>query len=75
MRTTIPHLKHKIQQLEKRVSLLEKIASNFIEIEKVTPKDLTKEESKLLKETSEDIKHKRWNRFMTLEELERKLRR
>lgn len=45
-----------------------------ISIEKISRRDLTKSQKDLLKKTLDDIKHKRHDKFMTLDELKRKLR-
>ena len=63
-----------IDELKERISSLEKVVLTLVSIEKISRKDLTKSQKDLLKKTLDDIKHKRHGKFMSLDQLKRKLR-
>ena len=63
-----------IDELKERVSSLEKVVLTLVSIERISRKDLTKSQKNLLKKTLDDIKHKRHDKFMSLDAFRRKLR-
>lgn len=67
-------LAEEVNKLKQRVIMLEKIVTNQIEIEELSEEDLTKEERKELERTLRYIKEGRTDKFLSLEELKRRLR-
>ncbi len=66
-------LTHEVEEIKHRLIILERIVTSLIEIEEVSPKNLTKEERRHLERTLSCIREGRNDKFMSLDEFERKL--
>jgi DNA invertase Pin-like site-specific DNA recombinase len=66
-------LVEEVNELKQRVVMLEKIVTSLIEIEEVSSKNLTKKERKELERTLKYVKEGRADKFMSLEELRRRV--
>jgi hypothetical protein len=66
-------LAHEVKEIKQRLIILEKVVTSLIEIEEVSPKNLTKEERRRLERTLSYIREGRHDKFMSLSEFERKL--
>lgn len=66
-------LTHEIKELKHRLVMLEKMVTILIEIEEVSPANLTKKERSHLERTSRCLREGRADKFMNLEEFQRRL--
>lgn len=66
-------LTHEVEEIKHRLIVLEKVVTSLIEIEEVSPKNLSKEERRHLERTLSYIRSGRTDKFMSLDEFERKL--
>jgi hypothetical protein len=66
-------LVEEVNELKQRIIMLEKIVISLIEIEEVSSKDLTRKERKELERTLKYAREGRADKFMSLEELRRRI--
>lgn len=66
-------LAHEVEELKHKVVVLEKLVFTMVSVEKVSRKDLTKEQVNLLDETLDDIINKRHDRFISFEDFKKRL--
>jgi len=64
---------HEVEEIKHRLIVLEKVVTSLIEIEEVSPKNLSKEERKHLERTLSYIREGRYDKFMSLDEFEKRL--
>ncbi|MCX6821594.1 MAG: hypothetical protein NTW30_02325 [Candidatus Aenigmarchaeota archaeon] len=66
-------LAHEVEKLKHRVIVLEKVVTSLVEIEEFSPKNLSRQEKRHLERTLRYIREGRHDKFMGLDEFERKL--
>lgn len=66
-------LAHEVEELKHKVVTLEKLVLTMVSVEKISRKDLTKEQRILFDETLDDIMNKRYDRFLSFEELKKRI--
>ncbi len=64
-------LAHEVEELRHKVVILEKLVFTMVSVEKISRKDLTKEQINLLDETLDDIINKRHDRFISFEDFKK----
>lgn len=64
-------LAHEVEELKHKVVVLEKLVLTMVSVEKISRKDLTKEQKSLLDETLDDIRNNRLDRFISFEEFKK----
>lgn len=66
-------LAHEVEELRHKVVILEKLVFTMVSVEKVSRKDLTKAQTLLLDETLDDIRNKRYDRFISFDEFKNRV--
>ncbi|TRZ54044.1 hypothetical protein D4Q76_03310 [archaeon] len=66
-------LAHEMEELKGRVVMLERLVLTMVSVEKISRKDLTKEQRTLFDETLDDIMNKRYGRFISFEQFKKRV--
>lgn len=64
---------NEVEELKERMIVLEKIVVSLITLEKISEKDLTASQRKLLRESLEDIKKRKYDNFLSLEDVKKSI--
>jgi len=66
-------LAHEMEELREKVVVLEKLVFTMVSVEKISRKDLTKEQINLLDETLGDIRNNRHDKFISFDEIKERV--
>lgn len=66
-------LTQEVEELKDRVATLERVMGMLMEVEEVSPENLTKRDRAHLERTSRYLREGRSNKFVTLEEFQKRL--
>jgi hypothetical protein len=66
-------VKKEVEDLKRRVSSLEKLLVNFVDLDRISRSDLNSEQKKLLEKVMSDIERRDYREYLTVEQLRKAL--